>query len=314
MKTTKYIFSVLLLMTVCLAFGQSTRMEKHYDRSFLARSGGRLDISNKYGEVIIRTTNSDSVRIVVHVETSGKTSELVQKSMDRIEIVFRSVGDMITVNTIINKGSGLFKELISEVDDYSKSVFGNGGMKINYEVWMPENFTLNIENKFGNIYMADLKGRVAVDMAHGDLKANKLKGEFSVKHSFGKSNVDYVANGQFSLRGVQTTVRQADKLRIESSTSELELGVIGSLQLNSRNDKIFIAELNEILADGTFSDLTINILNTSGHLNFNYGDIFCPNIKPNFKSLQSIANRRISTWCWINLPTSLLILWQIRIK
>jgi hypothetical protein len=285
MKTMKYIFSVAFLIVGLCAVAQSTRMEKHYDRSFVAKPGGRLDITNKYGEVIIRAAQGDSVRIVVHVESVGKTMELVQKSMDRVDVMFRAVGDMVTVSTIVNKGSGMLKEILSEVDDYSKSVFGSNGLKVNYEVWLPENFNLNLENKFGNIYLADLHGRVSIDLAHGDLKANKLKGDVSIKHSFGKTNIDYVSNGLISLRGVDCTIRTADKLKIESSTSNLELGMIKSLQLNSRNDKIYIADVTEILGDGTFSDLNVDLLAASAHLNFNYGDIFFSRIKPDFKSM-----------------------------
>lgn len=288
-KYQKYVFSLLLLCLSVIAFAQSTRMEKQFDKSFKASEGGRLDIYNKYGEVIVRVWNEDSVRVMVNIVASGKSAETVQKNMERIDVSFRSVGDLITVSTVVSKGSGMFKELLSEVDDYSKSILGSNGLSVNYEIWLPSDFNLNIENKFGNIYMADLDSRISIDLAHGDLKANKLNGQVSIKHSFGKNNIDYINNGTLIFRGAQSKIRDAHMLNIESSSSEIELDKIDYVQLNSRNDKIYIAEVKEIVGDGTFSDLSADVLISSANLNFNYGDIYFTRIQRDFKSISLIG-------------------------
>lgn len=288
-KYQKYVFSLLLLCLSVIAFAQSTRMEKQFDKSFKASEGGRLDIYNKYGEVIVRVWNEDSVRVMVNIVASGKSAETVQKNMERIDVSFRSVGDLITVSTVVSKGSGMFKELLSEVDDYSKSILGSNGLSVNYEIWLPSDFNLNIENKFGNIYMADLDSRICIDLAHGDLKANKLNGQVSIKHSFGKNNIDYINNGTLIFRGAQSKIRDAHMLNIESSSSEIELDKIDYVQLNSRNDKIYIAEVKEIVGDGTFSDLSADVLISSANLNFNYGDIYFTRIQRDFKSISLIG-------------------------
>lgn len=281
----RYVFSLLTLCICLLAEAQSTRMEKQYDKSFLANEGGRLDVYNKYGEVIVRVWDRDSVRVIVNIEAAGKNTEVVQKNMQRIDVSFRAVGDLITVSTQVSKGSGFFKELMSEVDDYSKSIFGSNGLKVNYEIWLPENFNLNIENKFGDIYMSDLKSRVSVDLAHGDLKASRLEGETTLKQSFGKNNIDFIKDGTLTYRGVESRIASAKILNIESSSSEIELDQVSYVQLNSRNDKISITEVDEVVGDGTFSDLTADIIYTSANLNFNYGDIYFTRIQRDFRNI-----------------------------
>lgn len=287
----RYIFSLLLLCICFMALAQSTRMEKRYDKRFYVVKEGRLDIYNKYGEVIIRVWDGDSVRVLVNIESVGKTTDVVQKNMERIDITFRSVGNLITVATNVNKGksSGFFKELITEVDDYSKSIFGSNGLMVNYEVWIPENFNLNIENKFGDIYMSDLSGRISIDLAHGDLKANRIDGSVSIKQSFGKNNIDYISEGVISYRGVESKIRDAKNLNIESSSSEIEIDKVKTIQLNSRNDKIHLSEVDEIIGDGTFSDLTADIVRKNANLNFNYGDIYFTRIQDAFKSISLIG-------------------------
>lgn len=285
----RYVFSLLLICVGLMAFAQSTRMEKQYDKSFLANDGGRLDVINKYGEVIVRVWNEDSVRVMVNIEAQGKTTDAVQKNMDRIDVTFRSVGDLITVSTVVSKGSGFLKEILSEVDDYSKSIFGSNGIKVNYEIWLPENFNLNVENKFGNIYMADLTGDVNIDLAHGDLKANHLNGKLSLKHTFGKNNIDFVEDGTLVYRGVESRIKEAGQLNIESSSSDIELTKVAYALLNSRNDKVYVAESEELIGDGTFSDLSADILRRSANLNFNYGDIYFTRIQRDFKSISIVG-------------------------
>ncbi|MFY0599206.1 MAG: hypothetical protein JXR03_06010 [Cyclobacteriaceae bacterium] len=285
----KYVFSLLVLCFCLIASAQSTRMEKKYDKSFPANEGGRLDINNKYGEVIIRVWDRDSVRVMVNIEAAGKTSATVQKNMERIDITFRAVGDLITASTVVRKGSGFFKELMSEVDDYSKSIFGSNGLKVNYEVWIPEDFNLNVENKFGNIYMADLSGKVSLYLAHGDLKANRLDGEVSIRQSFGKNNIDFIKDGTLTYRGVESRIGEAKVLKVESSSSELEIDDVTYVQLNSRNDKIYITEADEIVGDGTFSDLTADVVHNNVSLNFNYGDIYFRRIQQDFKSISLVS-------------------------
>lgn len=293
MKKTKmnqgYVFSLFFLCFCFFASAQSTRMEKNYDKSFPTAADGRLDIYNKYGEVIIRVWDEDSVRVMVNIEAAGKTTEVVQKNMERINISFRSVGNLITVATNVSKGSGFFKELMSEVDDYSKSIFGSNGLKVNYEIWIPENFNLNIENKFGDVYMSDLTGRISIDLGHGDLKANRLDGEVVLKQSFGKNNIDYISNGTITYRGVESRIRDSKMLNIESSSSEIDIEKVKFIQLNSRNDKIYINEVSELIGDGTFSDLRADIVYKSANLNFNYGDIYFTRIQEEFKTISLIG-------------------------
>ena len=49
-------------------------MEEKYDKTFAIGEIGNVDISNKYGEVIVNTWYKDSVRIQVSVSANGKNA------------------------------------------------------------------------------------------------------------------------------------------------------------------------------------------------------------------------------------------------
>lgn len=289
-QTALLVFSFLTVFCASDLLAQTVKMQKDYDRSFHAPPGSRFDLINKYGEIIIRTWEQDSIRVIVNVLAEGKTADLVKKNIDKIDVQFRKVGSIITASTIVETGrSGFFKELLKEVDDYSRSLFGGDRLTVTYEVYMPSKIKLNIENKFGNIYLTSLDNDLTIDLAHGDLKAEDLANELTLKHSFGKSDIRSVNKASVILRGAEIKIEKAKMIDIESSSSSIDLGIVDALQFNSRNDKISAESIDQVIGEGVFTDFSTDMVLSSARLDFRYGDIFITRIQKDFKSINILS-------------------------
>lgn len=279
------IYSILTVFCSVL-MAQNVKIEKNSDRSFHFNEGDKIDIVNKYGEIIVRTWMKDSVRIKVKTEAHGKTQETVNREMRRVELEFRKIGDIISGVTNFDRGrTGLFGNLLNQVEDYSKSIVGGSRITVDYELWVPVKATLTLENKFGDIYLADLDGKVTIDLSHGDLRANSIGDELSLRHSFGKNTFDYIKKGELILRGADTRINRADRLEFESSSSEIDISTIDFLRINSRNDKFFIEEASKIAGEGSFTDMTLDYVIDHVDLEFNYGDVYLSRIDRDFTSI-----------------------------
>ena len=81
MKKALYL-SYSLLIASFLVTGQ-VKMERNYDESFSAMEGNKVEVNNKYGEVIIRTWSDSNVRIVGKIIAQGRNQEVVNKTMKR---------------------------------------------------------------------------------------------------------------------------------------------------------------------------------------------------------------------------------------
>ena len=103
--------------------------------------------------------------------------------MRRVEVELRKVGTLVTGVTKFDQGKnrGIFGDLLDQVSDYSQTVIGSKKISVDYELWIPEDIDLTIENKFGDIYLASLTGPVSIDLSHGDLRANKVSNKLSLK-------------------------------------------------------------------------------------------------------------------------------------
>ncbi len=271
----------LLLLGTTLAFAQ-VRQERDYDRSFSVEENSKVEIISKYGEVIVQTWEYDSVRFEVLVKAEGRNSSVVRKSMDRVNIRFRKVGRIISATTEVEKGSGFLGSLMSEVEGV---VGPNNKLQVDYQVWLPENVDLSVENKFGDVFLSDLYGKVDLNVSHGDIKANHIEQSMNLKHSFGNASFGNVKEGILTLRGSEFQIDEAGKLNFESGSSEILIEKVERIQFNSRNDKIRLTEVEEITGEGSFTDLTTEYIGGGARLDFSYGDIYLSRINKDFNSI-----------------------------
>ena len=278
MKKCFNIFIAFIIATPLLA---QVRQERDYERSFSVPENAKVEVVNKYGEVIIHTWDLDSIKVEVIVRAEGKNSSVVSKSMSRVDIRFRKIGSVISAVTKIGNNGGFFGNVLKEVE----GVVGNNKLKVDYQVWMPKDVMLSIENKFGDLYMSSLDGRVDLDVSHGDIKAQNLSSSLNLKHSYGKSSFGKMNKGIFTLRGSEIRIDEANDLNIESGSSEIRVDKIDRIQLNSRNDKIHLLDAQEIMCEGSFTNLTSDLLRGSARLDFSYGDIYLSRIIKDFNAI-----------------------------
>ncbi|WP_436514846.1 hypothetical protein [Ekhidna sp. To15] len=277
----KKYFNILIAILIVSPLLAQVRQERDFKRSFAVPENAKVEVVSKYGEVIVRTWNLDSVRFEVVVRAEGKNSSAVSKSMSRVDVKFRKVGSVISAVTEIGSSGGIFGNVINEVG----GALGSNKLKVDYQVWMPKGVMLSVENKYGDLYMANLDGRVDLDISHGDIKASNLSSSLNLKHSFGKASFGKLNDGIFTLRGADITIDEASNLNIESGSSEIRVDKIGRIQLNSRNDKIHLLDAEEIMCEGSFTNLTSDLLRGSARLDFSYGDIYLSRIVKDFNRI-----------------------------
>ena len=238
----KKCFNILFAMIIASPLMAQVRQERDFERSFSVPENAKVEVVSKYGEVIVRTWELDSIRFEVVVRAEGKNTSAVNKSMSRVNVKFRKIGSVISAVTEIGSSGGIFGNVISEVG----GALGNNKLKVDYQVWMPKGVMLSVENKYGDLYMADVGGRVDLDISHGDIKANNIEASLNLKHSFGKASFGKLNDGIFTLRGSDIAIDEAKDLNIESGSSEIRVDRIDRIQLNSRNDKIQINLMHTI--------------------------------------------------------------------
>jgi hypothetical protein len=217
---------------------------KTYSKSYTVDAGTRLDINNRYGKVTVNTWSKNEFKIDVQIQVTADKADDTRKFIDRISISDSKQGQMVSFKTNIDKESqpGLFGSKTS-----SRKI------EINYVIYMPAQNALNITNKYGNVELPDLDGKLVINCAYGDLLAKSL-----------------------SNPGNQIKVSYGDARIASLKATDLDISY-GSLVLGS---------VDKLNADVKYSSAKIGRISTSGILNVKYGTgVQISNLGENMKNL-----------------------------
>jgi len=260
---------------------EKTRNESH---SFRVFETSTLEIYNKYGNIHLFVWEKDSVRINVNVEVKSSKEQKAEKIFDYIDFEFSNSKYYIIARTQFRQAQGSFW---AELNDLANTIFsGSNKTQIDYNIYLPANMDVKLENKFGNIYCTNHSGNFTVDLSNGDFRANDLTGNADLKLDFGNSSIHAITKGKIETGYGELEIDKSGDLEIDSKSSEIKIGSATSLKLNSRRDQFEINEISGITGEASFSYLTVHALKSGTDLKTDYGGISLKDISTDFQLIR----------------------------
>ena len=278
------------LLICLLSFGalaaDDTELTNSVTKKFKVGPTVNIDLENKYGQVIISTWQKDSVVVNIEVRAFGKNQSDTRKTLERVDFDFNHVSNFLTIKTVFDRSSGTFKEVMRGIGDYSKSLLSKNKLQIDYEIFIPEKASFDLNNKFGNVYINEHSGSLKVEMSHGDFKANELTGDSRVELSFGNASIKNLQDAELTLRASEVEIEKTANLNLVSSSSKIEIGEAFSLKVDSRNDKLEIGNVQVIQGKGVFSKIRLGTVESLIDLDLSYGDLVSEMILSKFSKVE----------------------------
>lgn len=277
MKSNILKFNIFLLMLFYsnLALAQ-VEQTKRINKKYKVSQNPTIDILNKYGKIQVIPWQKDSVCFEIKFWAKANNQEKLNKVVNNVKFDFVETGSYIVAKTLINSSKNtILKDL---TDAASSLLSANSKVKIDYKVYLPKNCKLRIEHKFGDVYIENFKGSFDLDLAHGDLRANRLDGESDIKLKFSKSRISYLFNANLNVEYGEFEVQEANNLKINSRSSEIDIDKILTLFVNSTRDKYRIKYVKNLSGSGSFTEFQIRELINSMNLSNKYESILVENI------------------------------------
>ena len=244
-----------------------------------------VQIINKYGNVHILPWDEDSIRFDVSIKVEANKQSKVEKTYDEIEIEFSKSSYYVIAQTVFGNQKNAFW---ADVSDFTNSMLKNSSSaQIDYTVYIPSDNELNIENKFGNIYMTNHKGKVIIRISNGDFQGGSFT-ELDLDHGFGNVIIDTILSGNLNLSYSEFKLNHAGNIRISSKSSRPNINSFHSIRLNSKRDTYYFEDAGMINGETSFSYITIQNLQGDLILNTNYGNLNINNYGEAF-SMMNIA-------------------------
>jgi hypothetical protein len=205
-RTFKNILPFLLLLTTVQLFAQEGDKKKERKRyeNFKERnisktytaSGNTLNIENRFGNVKITTWDKNEIKVDIHLETSSTDKEFTEKSFERMDVEESKDGNNINLKTILNKGG----EKNISCSNCSNSIV------VDYDIHIPANNALKIQNSFGDVTIPDYTGQVSLTVKYGGLIAGKLSRPEKIEVSFGNADLKSLSNIDLEFKYSKVTI------------------------------------------------------------------------------------------------------------
>lgn len=253
--------------------GRYTR-EKKLAKSYKVTADAKLLIENKFGNVEITPWDRDEISIEVVIRTTGTNESKVEDKLDDIDVSFNGTKYVVSAKTHIESNSNWFNWFNSNVS-----------YKINYFVHVPVTNDLDIQNKYGDTYISESKGKINLTHDYGTIILGSLYNDaVNIDMDYSKLEADYMKQAIINIDYTDISIDEIHTLDLESDYGHIQVGK--SLMINYDMDygSISIGAVNKIVGNSDYTDVDIEQLGSTAQLSADYGKIA-------IKSLSSLFDK-----------------------
>ncbi|MFI5162041.1 MAG: hypothetical protein ACHQHN_12240 [Sphingobacteriales bacterium] len=210
--------------------GNVSEKVKNYSKSYPMDANDKLNISNKYGNIVVKTWNKNEAKVDIEIKSYASNDAIAQKMIDAISISDNKSGDAISFSTNFGGGNnGSVWDLFNNRNDNHKA-------EVNYTIYMPTKNALNIRNRYGSTELPDFDGMVTIDCAYGNVEAKSLvNGDNHIDVKYGNASIDGLGSADVNVKYGNLELGSADKLNFSIGNGAARIGRIKtSANINAR--------------------------------------------------------------------------------
>jgi len=258
MKTLRYKF-VLLLTVGALTITFAQEREKKINRSFQVNPTVMLRVDNQFGRIHIETWDKNQIDVEVVIRADMRSESRSQEFIDRVEIEISESSSLISLKT-----------------EYGRNMNSRNGesFSVDYTISMPVQNSLEVENKFGDIYLSDLTGDLDIDLKYGKMKGGKLTGKGNIEVAFGGADIEELANADLEFKYSDLNLYKARDIDLDQQFSNIEIDEMNDLRLRSKYGSVELGLVNSVDGSAGYTDFEIDELIQFADLDIEYAGGF----------------------------------------
>lgn len=210
-KKSPLIFILLFVCFTLVCFVDTEKsiaswIEKVDKRSFSISEKGHVSIKNISGDIFIHSWEKKKVELIVTKRVETLLKEKAENVLEKIEVKIASQEDLLEIETRYPVSSW-WNQIIS-----LSSI-----PKVNYEIWLPLDVSIEIEcvsgviqvgGRDGDVCVKLTAGRVELDDIRGDVNVNTTSGDIFINNSAGIFTVSSVT-GDIHITKARGSVSKA---------------------------------------------------------------------------------------------------------
>lgn len=259
MRKKLFSFSVLLLSlvsTMLHAEDQSTEKKKIINKNYKVNSNEKLNVENQFGKVSVETWDKNEIDVEITIKVNSKSESKSLELLDDIKINENTAGASVYLKTV-----------------FPTNMYNTGkqSMTVDYLIKMPANAPLNLQNKFGNVYMDVFKAPLQLNVSYGSIKINRLIGDNKrVQVNFGSADIDAIDNIVLESKYSKVNIEKISKGEVRNQFGKTYINDAVDVQITQKYGDLDLRKVNTITAQIEFSNVDIDALGKSADLTLKY--------------------------------------------
>lgn len=217
-----------------------------------------IRFKNSNGSLMVATWDKDQVKMETMVTIDGESDDVntVLKAIDQIG--FSESGSLVAFDTRFyeqwrQQGTGNITLTLSKNSKVKISK-----LSVSYVLTIPKNNPLDLTNKYGDVVLPDLNGKLILDLYEVKLTAGIIANEATVDLKYGGGSFMSVKDIDLSLYEVKLKIGQAGKMDIKSKYSTLEVQEAAGLKIDSYEGNITIHKHGDVSVTGKYTDFFLS--------------------------------------------------------
>lgn len=276
-------------------------VSKTINRQININDNAVLEIKNQFGNIFITEGKNNTITFSIIITAKSTTLKGAQDIIDRINVEFSENKSKVSAETI-----------------FTNNIKGNnnGGMEINYNVTVPPHIFMQLNNKFGNIYLKDCKRDLKANVEFGDIEINSLKtNNNNIDLKFGKLKLGQAKSLNFNMAHSTSEIGNISQLNCTSAFSSIQIKSINILNCSSfKHGNITITSANQIeIPELHFSEISIDeLVNKLTIKDLQFSQLKLKRIDSSFENISVFAkfsdiniNLSRNSSCRINFSTEM---------
>jgi hypothetical protein len=273
----------LLLSANCFA---QDIIGKEIKESFAVNNNSQLNIINKYGSIDIKNWEKNTISVLVQIKHTDLSESKAKELLEMISINYHTEGDKIFFETKFD-------------DSFGKTLnrLNNGGKKfeINYSVNMPHSVPVDLNNKYGSIFIDKISAPSRIAVKYGNLKANDISSASKspmteIIMGYSEGNIEISSWLKLSVKYSKISIEESKALVVLSKYSKVYVDRGSSIVTESKYDTYEIGSIANFVSEAEYSNYKFNSVGKKLHIETKYTDVKVGYIPAAFEEIK-IINR-----------------------
>ena len=182
-RTATALLPILLLASAGCDIAMADFSEQEtaeWRQTYELQAGGRVEINNVNGKIHVVPGEGRTVEVVAKKIGKASSKDLAKQAMDRIQIVDSSSGNVIKVETKVDRSGG-------------GGLFSHSQAQVEYSVRLPANAEVKVTTVNGGVEVEGLSGRVNAEATNGGVRARDVSGQLDASTTNGGVEVELAA-------------------------------------------------------------------------------------------------------------------------